>query len=86
MCIKTPLITKDITHKVKVSILRNFPVVWEGILGLDVVTKLLLWLVVIVILLLLGCLVRVLLVEVIHEGRAYLLLGSRVSCGSRRCN
>lgn len=30
-------ITKDITHKVKVSILRNLPVVWEGVLGLNVV-------------------------------------------------
>lgn len=55
-------------HKVKVSILRDLPVVREDVLGLDVVA-LLLRLVVVVVLLLLGCFVRVLLVKIVHERR-----------------
>lgn len=72
------------THKVKVSILRYLPVVWEDVLGLDVVAGLVLRLVVVVVLLLLGCLVRVLLVEIVHEGWTYWLLGGGVPCGGRR--
>lgn len=48
---------KDVTHKVKVSVLRHLPVVRKDVLGLDVVAGLLMWLVVVVVLLLLGCLV-----------------------------
>lgn len=66
------------THKVKVSILRHLPVVGEDILGLDVVARLLLWLVVVVVLLLLRCLVGVLLVKIVHEGWTYGLLGGGV--------
>lgn len=75
------MLMKDVTHKVKVSVLRHLPVVREDILGLDMVAGLLLWLVVVVVLLLLGCFVRVLLVKVVHEGRTYRLLGGGVSCG-----
>lgn len=60
----------DTTHKVKVSVLRHLPVVREDVLGLQVVPGLLLRLVVVVVLLLLGCLIRVLLVKVLHERRA----------------
>lgn len=72
---------EDVTHKVKVSVLWYLPVVGEDVLGLDVVAGLLLRLVVVVILLLLGCLIRVLLVKIVHEGGTYGLLGSGVPCG-----
>lgn len=75
---------EDVTHKVKVSILWYLPVVGEDVLGLDVVAGLLLRLVVVVVLLLLGCLVRVLLVKIVHEGGTYGLLGSGVPCGGGR--
>lgn len=48
---------EDVTHKVKVTVLRHLPVVGKDVLGLDVVAGLLLRLVVVVVLLLLGCLV-----------------------------
>lgn len=64
----------DVTHKVKVSILRYLPVVREDVLRLNVVARLLLQLVVVVVLLLLGCLVRVLLVKIVHKGWTYRLL------------
>lgn len=51
------MLVEDVTHKVKVSILRYLPVVWEDVLGLDVVAGLVLRLVVVVVFLLLGCLV-----------------------------
>lgn len=73
----------DVTHKVKVSILRHLPIVREDILGLDVVAGLLLRLVMVVILLLLGCLVGVLLVKIVHEGWTYWLLGGGVPCGGK---
>lgn len=89
--VKTPLyqqyhhmLVKDVTHKVKVSVLRHLPVVGEDVLGLDVVTGLLLRLVVVVVLLLLGRLVGVLLVKIVHEGWTYRLLGGGVSCGGGR--
>lgn len=66
------------THKVKVSVLRHLPVVREDVLGLEVVPWLLLRLVVVIVLLLLRCLVGVLLVKVIHEGRSHGLLGGGV--------
>lgn len=72
---------EDVTHKVKVSVLWYLPVVGEDVLGLDVVAGLLLRLVVVVVLLLLGCLVRVLLVKIVHERGTYGLLGSGVPCG-----
>lgn len=74
---------EDVTHKVKVSVLWYLPVVGEDVLGLDVVAGLLLRLVVVVVLLLLGCLVRVLLVKIVHEGGTYGLLGGGVPCGGR---
>lgn len=72
---------KIFTHKVKVSVLRNLPVVGEDILRLDVVARLLLPLVVVVVFLLLSCFVGVLLIKVVHEGGTYGLLWGRVSCG-----
>lgn len=70
-----------ITHKIKVPVLGHFPVIWEDVLGLDVVAWLFLRLVVVVVLLLtlmlvmvLGRLVGVLLVKVVHEGRTHGLL------------
>ncbi len=78
------MLVEDVTHKVKVSVLRHLPVVWEDVLGLDVVSGLLLRLVVVVVLLLLGCLVGVLLVKVVHEGWTYRLLGCGVPCGGGR--
>lgn len=72
---------KDATHKVEVSVLRNLPVIWEDVLGLDVVARLLLRLVVVVVLLLLRRLVGVLLVEIVHEGGTQGLLGRGVPCG-----
>ncbi len=77
------MLLEDVTHKVKISVLRHLPVVRKDVLGLDVVAGLLLWLVVVVVLLLLGCLVRVLLVKIVHEGRTYGLLGGGVPCGGR---
>ena len=71
-----------VTHKVKVPVLGHLPVVGEHVLGLDVVGGLVLGLVVVVLLLLLGRLVGVLLVKVVHEGRAHGLLGRGVSCGA----
>lgn len=71
------------THKVKVSVLRDLPVVREDVLGLDVVA-LLLRLVVVVVLLLLGCFVRVRLVKIVHEGRTQGLLRGGVSCACVR--
>lgn len=67
------------THKVKVSVLRYLPVVWEAVLGLDVVARLL-RLVVVVVFLLLGRFVRVLLVKIVHERRTHGLLRGGVSC------
>lgn len=78
------MLVEDVTHKVKVSILRYLPVVWEDVLGLDVVAGLVLWLVVVVVLLLLGCLVRVLLVKIVHEGWTNRLLGGGVPWGGKR--
>lgn len=78
------MLKEDVTHKVKVSVLRHLPVVRENILGLDVVARLLLRLVVVVVLLLLGCLVGVLLVKIVHEGRTYRLLRGGVPCEGRR--
>lgn len=78
------MLEEDVTHKVKVSVLRYLPVVREDVLGLDVVAGLLLRLVVVVVLLLLGCLVRVLLVKIVHEGWTYRLLGGGVPCGGGR--
>lgn len=75
------MLMENDTHKVKVSILRYLPVVWEDILGLDVVSRLFLLLVVIVVFLLLGCFVRVLLVKIVHEGWTNGLLGGGMSCG-----
>ena len=78
------MLMEDVTHKVKVSVLRHLPVVREDVLGLDVVARLLLRLVVVVVLLLLRCLVGVLLVEIVHEGRTHWLLGGGVPCGGSR--
>lgn len=78
------MLEEDVTHKVKVSVLRYLPVVREDVLGLDVVAGLLLRLVVVVVLLLLGCLIRVLLVKIVHEGWTYRLLGGGVPCGGGR--
>lgn len=75
------MLMENDTHKVKVSILRYLPVVWEDILGLDVVSRLFLLLVVVVVFLLLGCFVRVLLVKIVHEGWTNGLLGGGMSCG-----
>lgn len=72
---------EDVTHKVKVSVLRYLPVVREDALGLDVVAGLLLRLVVVVVLLLMRRLVGVLLVEIVHEGGTQRLLGGGVPCG-----
>lgn len=77
------MLIEDVTHKVKVSVLGNLPVVGEDVLGLDVEAGLLLRLVVVVVLLLL-CLVGVLLVKIVHEGRTHRLLGGGVSCGGGR--
>lgn len=75
---------EEVTHKVKVSILRHLPVVRKDVLGLDVVAGLLLRLVVVVVLLLLGCLVGVLFVKIVHEGRTHRLLWGGVPCGGGR--
>lgn len=77
----TAVLMEDITHKVKVSILRYLPVVGEDVLGLDMVAGLLLGLVVVVVFMLLGCLVGILLVEIVHEGWSDRLLGGGVPCG-----